>query len=100
VQRIQRAKIEKKAKVSTAAFNQGKDTLKAEEVLLSDAEVPTPACAQTCPADAIVFGNLNDPASRVSKLHNLDRKYALLGDLGTQPRTKYLGKVRNPNTES
>jgi molybdopterin-containing oxidoreductase family iron-sulfur binding subunit len=36
----------------------------------------------------------------VSKLHNLDRKYALLGDLGTQPRTKYLGKVRNPNTES
>jgi molybdopterin-containing oxidoreductase family iron-sulfur binding subunit len=99
VQRIQRSKIAKKASLSAAAHVQGKETLKAEEILLTDTEVPTPACAQTCPADAIVFGNLNDPNSRVSKLQNLDRKYALLGDLGTQPRTKYLGKVRNPSTE-
>ena len=99
VQRIQRAKIEKKAKASTNAFNQAGATLRADQLLLTDAEVPAPACAQTCPADAIVFGNLNDPTSRVAMLHNLDRKYALLGDLGTQPRTKYLGKVRNPNTE-
>ncbi len=57
------------------------------------------ACAQVCPAQAIVFGDLNDPKSRVSQLAEQERGYHLLADLGTHPRTKYLGKIRNPNPD-
>src|SRR5262249_164949 len=57
----------------------------------------TTACAQACPAGAIVFGNLNDPESRVSKLKKLQRDYTLLEFLLTKPRLTYLAKVRNPN---
>jgi len=58
-----------------------------------------PACAQACPAEAIVFGNLADPASKASRLHGDARRYDLLHELGTRPRTAYLVKVRNPNPE-
>jgi molybdopterin-containing oxidoreductase family iron-sulfur binding subunit len=57
------------------------------------------ACQQACPAEAIVFGNLNDPKSRVKKLHEDARRYDLLHELGTRPRTAYLVRIRNPNPE-
>ncbi len=57
------------------------------------------ACQQACPAEAIVFGNLNDPTSKVKRLHEDARRYDLLHELGTRPRTAYLVRIRNPNPD-
>ena len=80
IQRIEYAKIE--------AEKQGRK--------VRDGEIVT-ACQQTCPTEAIVFGDLNDPTSRVAKLQAQKRNYGLLADLNTRPRTTYLASVRNPN---
>jgi molybdopterin-containing oxidoreductase family iron-sulfur binding subunit len=82
VQRIEYAKIEAEK----------------ESRKVRDGEVKS-ACQQTCPTEAIVFGDLNDPNSRVAKLHAQQRRYDLLADLNTRPRTAYLAAVRNPNEE-
>ena len=71
---------------------------KNEDRAIQDGEI-TPACAQACPSQAIVFGDLNDAKSRVAALQKSERRYALLDELQTQPRTTYLAAVRNPNPE-
>jgi molybdopterin-containing oxidoreductase family iron-sulfur binding subunit len=82
VQRIQAAKIQSE--------------IEGREV--RDGEIVT-ACQSVCPTEAIVFGNINDPNSKVSKLKALERDYSLLGELNTRPRTTYLSALRNPNPE-
>ena len=82
VQRIMHAKIEAEK----------------EDRTVRDGEVVT-ACQAVCPAQAIVFGDINDPKSRVAKLKAEPRNYGVLAELNTQPRTTYLASVRNPNKE-
>jgi MoCo/4Fe-4S cofactor protein with predicted Tat translocation signal len=82
VQRITAAKI--------AADKENRD--------IRDGEVVT-ACQQACPTGAIVFGNVNDKASKVRKLKLQQRNYGVLADLNTRPRTTYIAEVFNPNPE-
>ena len=65
---------------------------------IRDGEV-VPACAQACPTRAITFGDINDPAAEVTKLKQEPHNYGLLVELNTQPRTTYLGALKNPNPE-
>jgi MoCo/4Fe-4S cofactor protein with predicted Tat translocation signal len=88
VQRINEHRID----AETASVREGR------EIKIQDGELQT-ACQQSCPAEAIVFGNINDPNSKVSKLKALSRNYSLLGELNTRPRTTYLAEVSNPNPE-
>jgi len=87
VQRINERRID----TETQSVREGK------EIRIGD-ELQT-ACQQSCPAEAIIFGNINDPNSKVSKLKAQSRNYSLLGELNTRPRTTYLAEVRNPNPE-
>ncbi|HLY07904.1 MAG TPA: 4Fe-4S dicluster domain-containing protein, partial [Planctomycetota bacterium] len=63
---------------------------------IRDGDVRT-ACQQVCPSGAIVFGDVSDPQSHVSRAKARPFHYELLGELGTRPRTTYLARVRNPN---
>lgn len=77
-------------------INAARIQAKREERQIRDGEVLT-ACQSVCPTDAIVFGDLNDPGSRVSALKKLPRNYGILQELNTRPRTTYLAAVHNPN---
>jgi Fe-S-cluster-containing dehydrogenase component len=71
---------------------------KNQDRTIKDGDIVT-ACEAACPSRAIVFGDLNDGASRVAKLRTSPRSYGLLTELATRPRTTYLASVRNPNPE-
>jgi molybdopterin-containing oxidoreductase family iron-sulfur binding subunit len=88
VQRIEQAKIGQKVRAGASGDVQLKE---------KDGTVPKMACQQACPAEAIVFGNLLDPNSRVSQLKRNERDYDVLGFLDTRPRLTYLARIRNPN---
>ena len=86
VQRIQEAKIAAKVHAGASA----------------DVQIPTDAfksaCQQSCPAEAITFGNIKDPKSKVAKLKKEDsRNYRMLAYLNIEPRVSYLARIRNPN---
>jgi len=85
VQRLEAAKIDQLDKAGPTP-----------NVMIPTDSVQT-ACQQACPSDAIIFGNLNDPASKVVGLKKLPHNYSLLAYLNTRPRTTYLARIRNPN---
>lgn len=85
VQRIQEAKIAQKVKAGAS----------------NDVKIPTDAfmvaCQQACPTDSIVFGDVSDPKSKVSRLKEQERNYRLLEFLNVKTRVSYLARLRNPN---
>ncbi len=89
VQRINRARIEAKKQAVDEDLS---------ELTIVDGSLQT-ACQQACPAQAIVFGDLNDASSRAHRLKADPRNYGVLSELGTQPRTTYLARLRNPHPD-
>jgi MoCo/4Fe-4S cofactor protein with predicted Tat translocation signal len=87
IQRIEQAKIGRKIQAGPSG-----------DIEVRDGTIQT-ACQQACPADAIVFGNIKDPNSAVSRQKALDRTYRVLDYLAVRPRTTYLARVRNPNPD-
>jgi molybdopterin-containing oxidoreductase family iron-sulfur binding subunit len=85
VQRIESAKINQRIKAQDSG-----------DIKVADGVIQ-PACAQACPTDSIVFGDVSDATSAVSLAKASDRNYAVLGYLNIRPRTTYLAKLRNPN---
>jgi MoCo/4Fe-4S cofactor protein with predicted Tat translocation signal len=77
-------------------INASRIQAKLEDRSIRDGDIVT-ACQATCPTGAIVFGDINDPKSRVAQLKAAPLNYALLTELNTRPRTSYLAKLRNPN---
>jgi molybdopterin-containing oxidoreductase family iron-sulfur binding subunit len=87
-QRIEQAKIAQKVKAGSSGDVRLKE---------SEGTIPKTACQQACPAGAIIFGDISDAKSSVTRGKRQPQNYTLLGDLLTKPRTSYLARIRNPN---
>jgi Fe-S-cluster-containing dehydrogenase component len=87
VQRVNTARIEAEKEFQDGAR---------PNAMIRDGEIIT-ACQQACPTNAIIFGNINDPKSQVSRLKQQPLNYGLLKELNTEPRNSYLARLRNPN---
>ncbi|MBI2185808.1 MAG: TAT-variant-translocated molybdopterin oxidoreductase [Acidobacteria bacterium] len=79
-------------------INHARVAAKLEDRAIRDGEILT-ACQSACPTEAIVFGDINDPNSRVARIKAHSLNYSLLAELNTRPRTTYMAIVRNPNPE-
>ena len=79
-------------------INAARITAQLAQRKIRDGEI-TPACAQVCPAEAITFGDIHDPKSRVLRLKQRPLDYGMLAELNTRPRTSYSAKLRNPNPQ-
>jgi molybdopterin-containing oxidoreductase family iron-sulfur binding subunit len=79
-------------------IERGRIQAEVENRPIGDGELLT-ACQQACPTEAIVFGSVHDPKTRVSRLHESPRNYSLLGELGTRPRTQHLARIKNRNPD-
>ncbi|MCD6598217.1 MAG: hypothetical protein J7L04_11040, partial [Bacteroidales bacterium] len=90
--------VVEKCTFCTQRIQEKKLDAKLENRALRDGEIQ-PACVQTCPSEALVFGDLNDPESKVSRMFGSERNYHLLEELHTLPSVGYLTKVRNVKTE-
>jgi molybdopterin-containing oxidoreductase family iron-sulfur binding subunit len=77
-------------------IEEGKIAAKRDGRALRDGDVKS-ACQQACPSQAIAFGDLNDPKSKVAQWSKVNRNYKLLAEIGTRPRTSFLARIRNPN---
>jgi molybdopterin-containing oxidoreductase family iron-sulfur binding subunit len=104
VQRIQEAKSEALRPLAEGGYNQPTNLAEVEKAeaggkklqpkYIRDGGVK-PACMQTCPSEALVFGDINDPGSKVHKAYMDPRNYSALVEVGTQPAVSYMTKVRN-----
>ncbi len=79
-------------------IKEGKNIAKDENRPLKDGDI-TPACAEVCPSNAIVFGDFNDKESRLNQVNENKRNYTLLEEFNAAPRVRYLAKIRNTDRE-
>jgi molybdopterin-containing oxidoreductase family iron-sulfur binding subunit len=83
-------------------INNSRIEAKKQDRPIAPGEVQT-ACQQSCPTDAIIFGNINPSAEKdkweVYRLQSEPHRYTLLDELNTKPRTSYLARLRNPNPD-
>jgi Fe-S-cluster-containing dehydrogenase component len=88
--------VMEKCSMCVQRIQDGKLKAKKEGRKLKDGDITTP-CSSSCPTEGIVFGDANDPESRISALKQDPRKYYLLEELNVQPNVQYMTKVRNKN---
>jgi molybdopterin-containing oxidoreductase family iron-sulfur binding subunit len=79
-------------------INAARITAELEKRTIRDGEI-VPACAQVCPVEAIVFGDMNNRQNRVAHMKRSPLNYWMLGELNTRPRSSYFAKLRNRNSE-